>query len=453
MAQIISKPLSVIQQTMWLEHRLYPESAAYNLVLALRIRSPLDLPALHRAVDQVGRRHELLRTRFVELHGEPRRLPADEALATLDILTSADASPTGLAGTVRAYVDRPFDLAEGAFRIGLLPLSATDAVLLPVAHHIAGDFMSHWMIVRDLLTAYRNGRLADPSGDYDILVDEESRIVASAIGERSRAYWSARMEGAVAAELPTDRPRPALPRRVGATVRVRLDPDITDRLPDAARAIGVTPFAYLLGTFTALVRRHTGHDDFIVGCPATNRLGVQLRDVVGAFINPVPIRAHFEATTTFRDAIASAGAQVRTGMLHVRFPCGLLSGGAPMFRLAILMVAADQREPSVPSPAPGQEVGPAIEYAGLSVALMDVPSQQGQMDLVVRLEQSSAGIDMVCAYDSDLFDAATVDRLTEQYRRFARAAVTDVDAIVADVPLAGDAELAELLALGGVWGE
>jgi non-ribosomal peptide synthetase component F len=102
------------------------------------------------------------------------------------------------------------------------------------------------------------------------------------------------------------------------------------------------------------------------------------------------------------------------------------------------------------NPAAGQDTGPVIEYGGLKVALMDVPSQEGQLDLVVRLEQSDAGIDMVCAYDSDLFDAATIDRFVGQYQRFIRAAVTGADAVVADVAMTGDAELARLLFLGGV---
>jgi hypothetical protein len=448
---IVSKPLSVTQQAMWLEHRLAPTSAAYNLVLAVRIRSPFDVRALERAVELVGARHELLRTRFVELDGEPRRVPARGPLAQLEI---RDVRPADLRATARSFVDRPFDLAEGAFRVGLLRLAADDAVLLPVVHHIASDFASHWLIVRDLLDAHQRGSLPEPAGDYDLFVDEESRMVGSAIGKRSRAYWSARVEGAPAAELPSDRPRAALSRHVGATRKVRLAADLAERLPGAARAAGVTPFSYLLGTFNALIRRYAGHDEFLVGCPATNRLGRQLRDVVGAFINPMPIRARFTPDSTFREAITSAGEQVRTGMLHVRYPCGLLgAGGTPLFRLAMLLVEMDRREPSVPNPAAGQDLGPTVGYGGLTVALMDVPSQEGQLDLVVRLEQSDAGIDMVCAYDCDLFDAATIDRFIGQYERFIRAAVTDVDAVVADVAMTGENDLAGLLALGGIGSE
>jgi hypothetical protein len=446
--EIASKPLSVIQQTMWLAYRLAPASAAYNLVLPIRICSLFDVRALTRAVELVGARHELLRTRFVEVGGEPRRVPARDPLARLEI---RDVALADLGNAIRSYVDQPFELSDGAFRVGLLRLASDDAVLLPVAHHIASDYVSHWQIVHDLLDAYRHGSLPAPSGDYDLFVDEESRMVNSPIGERSRAYWSARIEGVSAAELPADRPRPALSRQVGGTRRVRLAADVAERLPRAANDAGVTPFAYLLGTFNGLLWRYSGRDDFLVGCPATNRLGRQLREVVGAFINPMPIRARVTPVTTFRDAITSASEQLRTGMLHVRYPCGALSAdGASPFRLAVLMVVMDQREPAVLNPAAGQDIGPVIEYGGLQVALMDVPSQEGQLDLVVRLEQSDAGIDMVCAYDSDLFDAATIDRFVGQYQRFIRAAVFSADAVVADVAMTGDAELARLLALGGV---
>jgi hypothetical protein len=450
-SKIVSKPLSVFQQTMWLEYRLAAASAAYNVVLPIRVCSPFDVRALARAVELVGARHELLRTRFVEVDGEPRRVPADDPPARLEI---RDVASADLHTEVRSYVDQPFDLTEGAFRVGLLRLASDDAVLLPVAHHIVTDFASQWLILRDLLDAYRHGSLPEPSGDYDLFVDEESRMVDSAIGERSRAYWRTRVEGAWAAELPADRPRATFSRHVGATRKVHLATDVADRLPGAAKAAGVTPFAYLLGTFNSLIWRYVGRDDFLVGCPATNRLGRELRDVVGAFINPLPIRAHLTPTSTFRDSIISASEQVRTGLLHVRYPCGLLSaGGAGLFRLAFGMVGADRPEPGVPNPAAGQDIGPMIEYGGLTVAMMDLPSQEGQLDLVVRLEQGDAGIDIVCSYDSDLFDASAIDRFADQYQRFIRAAVSDADAAVADAAMTGDAELARVLALGGIWNE
>jgi hypothetical protein len=446
-----SKPLSVFQQTMWLEYRLAAASAAYNVVIPIRIRSALDVQALADAVELVGARHELLRTRFAEFGGEPRRVPSTGPLARLEI---SDVTPASLGTAVRSFLDQPFDLAEGAFRVGLLRLAPDDAVLLPVAHHIVTDFASHWLIVRDLLDAYSRGRLPEPSGDYDLFVDEESRMVGSVIGERSRAYWRARIEGAWPAELPVDRPRPALSRHVGGTRKVHLDADVAERLPGAATAAGVTPFAYLLGTFNALTRRYTGRDDFLVGCPATSRLGRELRGVVGAFINPLPIRAHVTAASTFRDAIISASEQVRTGLLHVRYPCALLSaGGGGLFRLAFGMVGADRPEPRMPNPVAGEDTGPAISYGGLTVALMDVPSQEGQLDLVVRVELRDGGLDIVCSYDSDLFDDVTIDRFARQYQRFVRAAVTGPDVVVTDVAMTGDDEIARVLAMGGSWNE
>jgi Condensation domain len=449
MPEMVSKPLSVFQQTMWLEQRLAPNSAAYNVVLPIRICSPFDVGVLARAVELVSARHELLRTRFAEFDGEPRRVPVDDPLARLEI---RDVAPADLRTVARSYIDQPFDLTEGAFRVGLLRLASDDAVLLPVAHHIATDFVSQWLIMRDLLDAYQHGSLPEPSGDYDLFVAEESRMIDSAIGRRSRAYWCTKIDGAWAAELPADRPRPAFSRHVGATRKVELAADVAERLPRAAEAAGVTPFAYLLGTFNALIRRYNGQDDFLVGCPATNRLGREMRDVVGAFINPIPIRAHLTLASTFRDAVTSVSNEIRAGLLHVRYPCGLLStsGGGGLFRLAFGLVEADRPEPAVPNPAAGQDIGALIEYGGLTVGMMDIPSQEGQLDLVVRLEQRDAGMDMVCSYDVDLFDVSTIDHFADQYQRFIRAAVTDADTPVGDVTMTGDDELARVLAMGGI---
>jgi hypothetical protein len=425
-----SKRLSVVQQTFWLEHRLAPDSAAYNMALPIRIRSAHDVSALTRAVELVGARHELLRSRFVEVDGAAWRVPADEPTARLEI---SEVAAADLRGAVRAFINRPFDLTAGAFRVVLLRVAPDDAVLLPVSHHIAGDFTS--------------------DGDYDLFVEQESRFVASDAGQRSREHWSARIDGVPAAQLPFDRPRPARARHVGATHKVRLAEDVTERLGAAAKDLGVTRFAVLLGAFNALIHRYTGLDDFLVGCPATNRPLPQLAEVVGPFVNALPIRASFHAGTTFREAIGAANEQLRSGLPHAGYPCALLNGGAPLVRLALLLVAMDRVEPALPNPAAGQDAGPAVECGGLTVALMDAPSQEGQLDLVIRLERSAAGIDLVCAYDTDLFDAGTVERFAGHFERFARGALDDPDAAVAELPMTGDADLAELLALGGVWSE
>jgi non-ribosomal peptide synthetase component F len=234
----------------------------------------------------------------------------------------------------------------------------------------------------------------------------------------------------------------------GDTVVRQLAPESAEGLGDAAKAAGVTSFAYLLAVFQSLTHRWTGQDDFLLGVPASSRSGRGQRDVIGCFLNTIPVRAEFGPATTFRAAAGQAGERVMRGMLGVRYPCGLAFPQATLFRAALFLVHMDRMEPPVPNVPPGEAVGRAIPYAGLDIALIDVPQQEGQLDLLLRVEQTPEGVTAVFSYDTDVLDRATVERFADGYERLLAAAVRDPDARVADVELADDADLDALLALG-----
>lgn len=449
-----SAPVSFVQRTLWLDHQLADQSAAYNLVLALRIDSPYDTDRLSIAVERVVAQHELLRQRFVEVDGAPHRVAADTSELQLEILDP----PSGQAEqTIRAFIDRPFDLRRTVARFGLVRLGPAEAVLLPVVHHIAGDYTSHWILVRDLIEAYHDRPLLHPGQSFDEAVAGEQRLLAAPVSAESAAFWTDRCAGAPATELPSDRPRPVLSSRQGDCHRVRLPADVASQLPSMAGQLGVTPFAILLGAFTALIHRYSAADDVLIGCPASSRRGRRQRGIVGPFINPVPIRARFTDVSTMRSVIDTAHRQLLEGLVHLRYPCGALPGGAPAYRIAVLLVDARGIEPELPAPIPGRRYGRARTFGELSLALLDVASQGGQLDLVVRLEQGHDGIDVVWAYDTELYDHASVQRLAGAFQRLVVAAVENPDRAVADVALADEDELAQLLALGQqfdeVWSE
>ncbi len=443
------RPVSFVQRTLWLDHQLADQSAAYNLVLAIRIDSPYDTDRLTAAVDRVVARHGLLHECFVEIQGTPYRSTADPAGLRLEVVDPVRGQADQ---AIREFIDRPFDLRRNVARFGLIRLGPDEAVLLPVVHHIAGDYTSHWILVRDLIDAYHDRPLTDPGGSFDEAVDAEQRLLAAPVSAESVAFWTDRADGP-ATELPPDRARPALPRQQGDCHRVRLSPDLVDQLPRRAAELGVTSFAVLLGAFTALVHRFSATEDVLIGCPASSRRGRRQRGIVGPFINPVPIRARFTDTTTLRDTVTTAHRQLIEGLVHLRYPCGALPGGAPAYRIAVLLVDARSIEPQLPAPIPGQKYGAGRRFGDLTLSLQDVASQGGQLDLVVRLEQGHDGIDMVCGYDTDLFDRATIERFAAAFETVLTDALQKPDRLVADVPLTDGNELAQLLALGAQWDE
>jgi len=447
-------PLTAIQESMWTAYRIAPDSAAYNIVMPLRLRGHVDPAAMEAAVTSVGERQELLRSVFTEAEGRPVRHAFEQPLIHMEL---QDLDGAGEAEFLKAAEEagaRPFRLESETFRVVLLRRTDEDWALVTSAHHIVGDFTSRWLLVRDVLDAYQGHATGSApnwrplKAGYSDHAAEELRFTASEAGVRAAADWQAAVAGSAPAELPLDRPRPRVRSLRGDTVVRQLAPESAQGLGAAANTAGVTPFAYLLAVFQSLTHRWTGQDDFLLGVPASSRSGRGQRDVIGCFLNTMPVRAEFGPATTFGEAATTAGERIMRGMFGVRYPCTLAFPKGALFRAALFLVQMDRMEPPVPNVPPGAAVGPSIPYAGLDIALIDVPQQEGQLDLLLRIEQTPEGITAVFSYDTDVLDRASVERFADGYERFLAAAVRDPGTRVADVPLVGDGDLGALLTFG-----
>ena len=303
----------------------------------------------------------------------------------------------------------------------------------------------------------RSARGKPGSGSYDAYIEQEHRFLASPERARLAGFWRAECAGAVAAELPTDRPRPDRQTFAGATCKLALAGDTASRVRAAASSTGVTPFGFLLGVFTALLNRHSGQDDLTVGCLATNRRGHVMRNIVGYLVNPIIVRVRLGTGVTFADAARLAHASVGTGVRHARYPFPVLvrdlgvprrADRAPLFQITFGMIEASPRAPLsqlLPMTAP---LGPEIEYAGLRLAQLDIPQMEGQFDLSVEVRQRGEALAAVFRYRIDIFTAGTIERLARRYARLIEIAASHPDAHVADASLLDDVELGQLLALG-----
>jgi Condensation domain len=455
----MTRPLSVGQEAMWFLHRLAPQSAAYNVTLAVRIRSPLADERLARAVAAVEERHDPLRSVVAEHDGRPvwriqAASPVDARLRVIDMTGANDQRVHEMARSVAA---EPFKLAAGErpLRMVLLRTAPADALLVMTVHHIAVDAPSLFLILRDLLAAYRTGADLPPLRlTYDGWVTRERQLLASHQAERLARHWDGVVAGGTAARLPADRPAPARPGFAGGTCPLYTAPGFVDRLRRAAGAAGVTPFAYLLGAFEAMLHRCTGQNDLIIGTAVVLRAVPALRDTVGYMVNMLPLRAVFGPDVTLAQTVAAAGDQIRLGLAHAAYPSSRIgrsgAGRTPLFRITFTMIAADRMPLPLPAPAPGAFEGPAVDHHGLRLSYVEVPQQEGQFDLSVVLRYDSTSLTGVFRYDSEIFDRGTVEDLVDRFILFADRAVDSPDARVADIPVLGDSELGRLLAFGGV---
>ncbi|MDQ1026944.1 hypothetical protein QF035_004526 [Streptomyces umbrinus] len=440
--------LSLGQEGLWLTHQLDPDSSAYNVVLAVRLRDRVRTDVLQEALTALVLRHELLRSRFPGTEEGPIRVTRPADTVRLDVRETPDADDGALFDLARRAGEEPFRLEQGAFRAVLLRRAPDDALLVTVTHHLVSDATSQWLLVRDLFDEYgaRTGQqppLPPPAeAGWDEQVRAEREFVDSPRGARAAAYWREVCEGLGPATLPTDRPRPPQRTLNGATVELVLADSTAARLSEAAARHALTPFAWLLGTFQAALYRAGAPDGFLVGCPVTTRFTPRSRQAVGYYVNALPVAARFAPGTSFLETAEAVQRQLRTGLAHARYPVELLDGGGvPLFRIACTLVAADRL------PVPGLYEGP-VRLGGLRAELCDVPQQEGQLDLTVEVLQDSREFKAVLRYNTDLFDAATMLRFRDVWHRLVDVSLDAPGTKVADAALVVPDDLDFLLALG-----
>ena len=412
--------LSLAQERLWLLHRLDPADAAYHLTRAFRLDGALDAAALERALEALAWRHAILRTRFEERDGAPQQVVLSRP--TLRLTREAfQPDDVALAERIRDETRRPFDLSAGPpIRATLLPLAGGGAVLLLAMHHILSDGPSNPILARDLMTAYV-AALADPEADPAALLPPLALQYADHAraqrGEAAQARFEQAVErlgtGIPALELPTDRSRPSVRGSAGARVGFALPDETISALRALARAEACTPFIPLLAAWQALLGRWSGQDDFAVGVPDAGRNDEELEPLVGFFVETQLFRARLTLCLTGRALCRRLRAAALAAL------AALSDGAAPIERLLERLdpVRDGSRTPLFQTLLNLRMDAPAVlRLAGLTVTPLPVPETTAKLDPALDVAVEEAGAVCAIDYATDLFDAATAERLADGFR-------------------------------------
>jgi amino acid adenylation domain-containing protein len=439
-------PLSFAQERFWFLERLQPGLALYNTAATERFTGPLEPAVLERALGEVVRRHEALRTVFPDADGAPvqRILPPGGFPLPLDDLAGLDAGERR-ARLRRVAADvggRPFDLAAGPlFRARLLRLGAEEHVLVLALHHIVSDGWSTGVLIRELRALYEAFLRGRPSPLPELAVQyadwaawQRERLQGAEL-ERQLAYWRERLAGAPELlELPTDRPRPAVPSFRGAAAPVRVPDAVLSSLRALAHAEGATLYMVALAAFLALLSRYGGGDDLVVGTPVSGRTRPEVERLVGVFVDTLVVRTDLSGDPSFRALLR----RVRDGALgdfsHHEMPFErLVEALRPERRLSHatlfqVMFQLDSQE------LLGGRDGPRGE-AGEDAREISAP-----FDLTLALEVDARGMGGALEYATDLFDAETARRMVEHLLRVMEQVAADPDRPLSRLRLAGPRE-------------
>ncbi len=450
-------PLTPSQRALWFECQLAPPGPAYSLVRGLRLSGALDHAALDLAVGLVVARHAALRTRIVERDGVPAQVvdQAGPAVRREDLGTADDAS---VATRLAAEAARPFDLraAEPLVRLTLLRRSETDHVLIIAAHHIVADFWSFVVVIRELAELYREAAGGAPA-QLPPVRTAVIPAVRHAHDEGLWTYWRQRLAGAPAAlDLPTDRRRPPTRGFRGADRPMCLDAELTARLRRFSQEHGTTLFTTLMAAFQVLLGRHAGQRDVLVGTLASGRDRAELADVVGCFVNLVPVRTRIHASDSFRSLLHRVRGELLRDLAHAGYPFDELvarlrpdrAAGGPAVVRALLVLHQEYGPRADGLRAAGLGVDGPRFGGGLLMRSVAVPQPWTHMDVTLNLAEVGGVLRGRLEYDTALFDAATVDGLAARFEHLLRLVVEDPDGRLDLLALPTPAEQRAALAAG-----
>ena len=442
-------PASSGQRRLWFLAQLEPEShAAYHVRAVIEIHGPLDLLAFQQAFNDVVACHESLRTGIALVDAEPSQVIVAESAVAVPVIDCAGMSgprqQEGLESVIRHEAVRRFELdAPPLVRLTLLRMSDRHHVLVVVMHHIICDGWSMAIFMAELVAAYRNARagggpLAEPPIQYaDYTVWQAERLT----GPRERAladHWRARLADVPTTDLPADFPRPPVRSGRGAARHVGLSGDLLRNLDAVGERCGATRFMTLLAVFKLLLMRYTGQANVVVGTAVANRPMPELERLIGLFANTLVLRTDLGGDPTFTALLGRMRQTCLDAFDHQELPFEKVVeelrptrdvSRTPLFQVMFLM----QNTP-----------GAAVGDGELTFTPRPEGARTAKYDLTLVAEPGREGLQLWLEYSTDLFTAATADRMLRHLVTILRAVLDEPDAPVSRAAPSAHPEVAHV---------
>jgi alpha-ketoglutarate-dependent taurine dioxygenase len=438
-------PLSFAQQRLWFLDRMDNGGSFYNESLAVRLTGSLNCSALTRSINEIVRRHEILRTTFPMCEGEPLQVIAPAWEISLPLIDLRGLDPVGrLRKRDELIVEqtaRSFDLAHGPLlRVKLLRSGDAEHILLLTMHHIVSDAWSTGILVHELTTLYRVFSIGRPSPlpklpiQYADFAYWQRRVLPAEVLEEQSAYWRKSLAGAPAfLHLPTDRPYGTAPRRRGMALPFVLPSSLVVALKELSHRESVTQFIILLSAFLCLLFHYTKSDDIVVGADVANRHHGETEGLIGFFVNMLALRVDLSGDPTFRELLARVRKVVLDAYTHQDLPFERLVEDLRPTRdpryTPIFQVVFDYY--------PFEEL---LEAPGLKIEILDVEQRTARFDLSLLVIETKSELKGSLRFSTDLFEQERICRWLECYDALLRTVTEQPDVRLSTLLILTDRE-------------
>lgn len=438
-------PLSFAQQRLWFVDQLEPNKPYYNIPAAVRMSGVLDIGALERTLSELIRRHEILRTTFTSVEGEPVQVVSEAARIDLPVVDLSDLAEVEREATAERLTadeaQQPFDLSRGPLlRAKVLKLAEQDHVILLTMHHIISDGWSAGVLVNEVGVLYQAFTRGDESPlpelpiQYADYATWQRTWLQGAELERQLDYWRERLAGAKVLELPTDRPRPTEQLHSGARVSFTLPDELSASLRALSRREGVTLFMTLLAALQTYLHRYTRQDDITIGTDIANRNRRETEGLIGFFINMLVMRADLSGNPKFNALLHQIRQTALGAFAHQDMPFEKLvedlqpqrePGRHPLFDVVFAFYTTEIQ---------------TLELDRLELRPLESERRTIQYDLVFSMVEMNGSLSGSIAYDTQLFNESTITRMVRHFQTLLESIVADPTQPIADLRLFTEAE-------------
>lgn len=439
-------PMSFAQQRLWFLDRLQPGSPFYNMPVAMPLRGPIRPDLLEEALREVCHRHEILRTRYIFVDGEPRQIVGTQSGARLEIEDFSDRPLVEARSKAReaatAEAQAVFNLEKGpVLRARLVRVAAEESLLLITVHHIAGDGLSLEILFRELRLFYQAILQGEPApvaplriqyGDY---AQWQRSWLSGAVLEEQIGFWRAQLQGSPALHsLPTDRPRPPVQSFRGRIHHFVIHRNLVHRLKELARKLDATLFMAVLAAFKSMLMRFSGQDDIVVGSPVANRPRPQLEPLLGLFVNTLVLRTDLSGSPSFVQALERVRNVVLDAHGHQALPFEQVVEQLqperhldrhPLFQISFVL--------QKPQHGDGGWQGEQHDEQGT-----DNTIGTARFDLTLAATETDAGLHAAFEYSTDLFDERTIVEMAGVLQTILEQVVERPDERIEELPLGPD---------------
>ena len=432
------RPISFTQRRLWYLDQLTPGTGVYNNPYVMRISGPLNVEALHKSLNVLVSRHEVLRTVFLAPGGNPVPVVLQKwtvELQQFDLRQSQDRELEA-ERIVSREAARPFNLARDLmFRAALIRLQDDEYVFIHVGHHIATEFGSTQIIYRELAPLYEGfctdnpARLPEPIIQYSDFALWQTRYLQGERLEKLTAYWKQQLMGAAQLNLPTDKPRPAIPSLRGTRYPVILPVELYNASINLSRSARTTPFRGIYAVFNVFLHCYSGQEDISIGSPVSARPRPGMERAIGFFVNTLVLRSDLSGNPTFRQLMARAHAVVEGAIIHADLTLDKLVEAVRPPREAARMPLFQVNFRVLKEPAP------TLQLKGLTITRPKfVDTGTAKFDLALELE-AATGKDGFFEYSTDLFKESTIAQMAKDFETILRALIAQPDIPLSDVPV------------------